>query len=161
LRLLGHEHGLRELALSPIDAAWQIDRFRPMLKVRAARSLADPAMITEEVLDSVRATTRLKPDLLQSIADGARILRAARTVNPKLWEERDVLRAVRHLLDDASHDVISLRLTSERDLSGLVDDLAAAVYWVPSPVERVSAADFVVALLEQIAPRAADSPLPV
>ena len=72
-----------------------------------------------------------------------------------------MLRAVRHLLDDASHDVISLRLTSERDLSGLVDDLAAAVYWVPSPVERVSAADFVVALLEQIAPRAADSPLPV
>ena len=50
-----------------------------------------------------------------------------------------MLRAVRHLLDDASHDVISLRLTSERDLSGLVDDLAAAVYWVPSPVERVSA----------------------
>ena len=88
LRLLGHEHRLRELTLSPIDAAWQIDRFRPMLKVRAARSLADPAMITEEVLDSVRATTRLKPDVLQSIADGARILRAARTVNPKLWEER-------------------------------------------------------------------------
>jgi hypothetical protein len=158
LRLLGHEDGMRSLALSAIDGAWQIDRFRPMLKVPAARPLADPGMITEDVLDSVRATTRLKPDVLQSIADGARILRASRTAKPEGWEERDVLRAARHILDEAGHDVISLRLTSERDLGGLVDDVAAAVYWVPDPIERVRAAGFLVALLEHIAPRPSDAP---
>ena len=153
LRLLGHDDGLRQLALSGIGAAWQINRFEPILKIPAARALADPAMITEEVIDSVRATTRLKPDVLHSIADGARILQASRAIKPSDWEEREVLRAVRHLLDDAGHDVTSLRLTSERDLSGLVDSVAAAVYWVPEPVERITAAEFLVALLERVAPR--------
>ena len=111
-------------------------------------------MITEEVLATVRATKGLKGDVRQFISDGAQILRAARAVTAPSLGDQAVLRAVRHLLDDAGHDVLSLRLASERDLSGLIDGTAAAVYWVPNPVERIEVAEFIVALVERVAPRA-------
>ena len=154
LRLLGHADDLRELALSSIDSAWHIERFRPALDIWSVSALADPVMITEEVLASVRATKGLKRTERQFISDGADILRAARTVTAPSLGEQGVLRAVRYLLDDAGHDVLSLRLASERDLSGLIDGTAAAVYWVPNSVERIEVAQLIVALVERVAPRA-------
>lgn len=154
LRMLGHDNDLRELALSSIDSAWQIERFRPALDIWSVSALADPVMITEEVLASVRATKGLKRTERQFISDGADILRAARAVTAPSLGEQAVLRAVRYLLDDAGHDVLSLRLASERDLSGLIDGTAAAVYWVPNSVERIEVAQLIVALIERVAPRA-------
>lgn len=158
LRLAGKDPDLRKLALDNIDNPWQIERFAQIAGRTPVRGLADPAMLTDAVLAELTLDADLMPEVVRSISDGAAILRAARGAS-RTFGETEVLRAVRHLLDDGGHDLNSLRMDRTHELHHpIVDGVAAAVYWVPSRGERDDAADFVMELIRRISWQAVSKP---
>jgi hypothetical protein len=149
LRLAGNDQKLRELALPDVAGPWHIERFAQIAGRTPVRAIADPAMLTDEMFAELALAPDLPPDVIRSISDGAMILRAARAASSS-FDDRAVLRAVRYLLDDNGHDLKSLRLERTRDIHPIVDGVAAAVFWVPDPMERAIAAEFVMELLRRI-----------
>jgi hypothetical protein len=141
LRLAGGYARIREVVLFRIQDPWNIERFAAVRDRLPVRALLDPTLLTERVLAELSVAADMTHDAVQSIGDGAAILRAAR--EPRLLDEVSVLRAVRYLLDDKGHDVNSLLSGCEFDIEQIVDGVAEAVYWVPSAGERRVIARFV------------------
>lgn len=148
LRLVGGYPAIREVVLSDIQEAWAIERFAAVKDRLPVRALLDPTLMTERVLAELVVAPDMTHDAVQSIGDGAAILREARAA--KVLDEASVLRAVRFLLDGEGHDVNSLTLGCEYDSERIVNGVAEAVYWVPSVEERSIIAAFLSAVVRAL-----------
>ena len=151
LKLLGHEPRMRDLALAPIRSPWDIDRFAAVRRALARHGILDPAAIAaDDGLGEQLTSLGLEPDDFALLVDASWILRAAQSTEEGGLPPIQRLRAARHLIDDGAYSVRSLSATFARQFEDLAQEVAEAVYWVPTTDELEHVERFMVGLMARI-----------
>lgn len=152
LRPLGQFDEMRRAVLGKFTA-WNIGRFAQQKAALEALGVRHPQLLCDpSIAERLKTHSTISRDTAESLIDGAQILEAAEEIRLDGLDSRTRMRAVRHLLDNERHSVATLVAAHSRARQELVDDVAAAMFWVPRSSEVRIAEHFLDRLVERIRP---------
>ena len=140
---------LRDEIIPGTSRAWEIERFAFAEASLAALGVREPEQLSF-VKHDLRKSLGLTAFEYRHLVDGATILSCARGRAERILGEAELLRAIRYLLDDGGHSVMSLKASWRRSAPDLTASVGASVYWMPERHELANVEKFLSVLVARL-----------